>query len=227
MGLSLLRSAVSSTHLSDVEGRQLLVAVEQQAVELVAFQKFLLDCEGAVVGFIVSLSKTFESGRFIVGVVVEGVEATLQVGDVVAAEDGRPFCAAGDVAVEHTVHHHGVDAGGGGGGIVVAHDAADVCAAGDGGEAVAVDDAGGAVEGADEAAGVGGAADGAGEDADVIDAGGAVGGAGYGSGIASMAADGHLVKYQVAHGAGEGLEEGDSEATDAVGHLGGGVDGRL
>ena len=151
----------------DVEGRQLLVAVEQQAVELVAFQVFLLDGQGAVV-LVVADGRGLQ---LVVGVVVEGVEATVvEVGDIGAAEDGRDGGAAGDVAVEHAVHHHGVDAGGGGGGIVVAHDAADVGAASDGGEAVAVDHAGGAVEQAHQAAGVAGAAHRAAEDAHVVDA---------------------------------------------------------
>ncbi len=41
------------------------------------------------------------------------------------------------------------------------------------------------------------------------------------------AADGHVLKHQVAHSAGEVLEKWGVKTRDAVGHIGGGVDGRL
>ena len=90
-------------------------------------------------------------------------------------------------------------------------------------------DAGGAIEEAYDTADIVAAADRAAEDSDVVNAGRAVGLAGYGASIARGVAtgDGDIVEYQIAHCAGEGLEEGDSEAADAVGHVGGGVDGRL
>ena len=66
----------------------------------------------------------------------------MQVGDVGAAKNRRNGRAARNVAVEHAVHHHGVDAGGGGRSIVVTDDATYVGAAADGGKGVAVDHAG-------------------------------------------------------------------------------------
>ena len=189
-----------------------------------AHEVALLDGEGAVV----LLAADGLGLQLVVGVVVEGGEAAaVEVVDVFAAVDGRDGVAAGDVAVEHAVHHHGPYVGGFGGVVVVAHDAADVGAAGDGGVAVAVDHTGGAVEQTHQSAGISRAAHRAAEDADVVDAGRVVGGAGYGAGIAAMVADGHLVEHQVLYGAGEGFEEGCVEAGDAVGHVGVGVDGGL
>ena len=74
----------------DIEGRQLLVAVEQQAVELVAVQEFFLYGQRAVV-LVIANGLCMQ---LVVGVVVEGVKTILvsvgsyQVGYVVAAVDG-------------------------------------------------------------------------------------------------------------------------------------------
>ena len=152
-----------------------------------------------------------------------------------AAVDGRDVGTAGDVAVEHAVHHHRLEvvvgcADVGGGGrchVVVTHQAADVGAAGDVGVGVAVDHADRAVEQAHQAAGVARAGERAAEDAHVVYARRAVGGGGHGAGVAAMAADGHVREHQVPHRTGEGGEEGRGEAADAVGHLRRGVDGRL
>lgn len=181
-----LEHLAAVSHIAgDVEGRQLLVAVEQQPVELVAFQEFLLNSQRAV-ALVVADGLCMQ---LIVGVVVEGVEATLQVGDVGPSKNGRDGGAASDVAVEHTVHHHSLDAGGDGRQAVVAHNAAYVTASGDGGERVTVDYAGRAVKEANQSACVTSAAHRAIEDAHIIDASRTVGSTGNSAGGAGVSAN--------------------------------------
>ena len=62
----------------------------------------------------------------------------MQVIDVQTAIDGGDIGTAGNVAVEHTVHHHGVDTARISGSIVIADYSTHVGSAGDGGIAVTI-----------------------------------------------------------------------------------------
>ena len=164
-------------------GGQIAVPVEQMAVELEARQETLLGHQRAVVGLDVAVLGVCGHGTEVI-VVADAV--FIDVGDNLAVVDGGLVRAAGDVAVEHTVHHHRLDVLVSGGHVVVAHDTADIVAAGDVGITVAVDDACRTVEQAHQTADIVRAADRAALDAAVVNASVARGLAADGADIAGL-----------------------------------------
>ena len=139
----------------NIVGCQAPVSVEQQAVELEAFEVLVGNGQGSVVLVVCNMV----CRQLRVGIIVIVVQASMHIVDVVSAIDGRLFAATSDVAVERAVHHHRTQVGCGGEIVVVTHDTAHIRTACNLGIAVAVDDTRIVVQQAHDATGIIGAAD--------------------------------------------------------------------